>query len=209
MNSAARWSWFFGAWLILWLGSAQGATTQQPTILVFGDSLSASYGILQEQGWVSLLQERLKQRELPHQVVNASVSGETTDGGLRRLTSVLERHNPSLVILELGGNDGLRGFPLKVIERNLNQMIEAIQAAEAQVLLVGMRIPPNYGTRYTEGFHGLYQRLAQDKAIALVPFMLEQVAVKPELMQDDRIHPRAEAQPLILDNIWPHLKPLL
>ena len=209
MNSAARWSWFFGAWLILWLGSAQGATTQQPTILVFGDSLSASYGILQEQGWVSLLQERLKQRELPHQEVNASVSGETTDGGLRRLTSVLERHNPSLVILELGGNDGLRGFPLKVIERNLNQMIEAIQAAEAQVLLVGMRIPPNYGTRYTEGFHGLYQRLAQDKAIALVPFMLEQVAVKPELMQDDRIHPRAEAQPLILDNIWPHLKPLL
>jgi len=177
--------------------------------LVYGDSLSAAYGLSQEQGWVALLQERLTQRGNHFKVINASVSGETTDGGLRRLPETLERVKPNLVILELGGNDGLRGFPLPVIRNNLTAMVKAAQDAGAEVLLVGMRIPPNYGTRYAEGFHQLYQKVAETEKTALVPFLLEQVALDDNLMQDDQIHPTAAAQPLILDTIWAHLEPLL
>lgn len=182
---------------------------EPPAILVFGDSLSAAHGIQREQSWVSLLQQRLDILPEPYRVINASVGGETTDGGLRRLPDTLARVQPRLVILELGGNDGLRGFPLDVIENNLSRMIEQILAAEAKVLLVGMRIPPNYGTRYAEGFHRIYGRLAERHGIALVPFMLDNVATDPALMQSDGIHPQAEAQPRILENIWPRLEDLL
>src|SRR5690606_4733201 len=182
-----------------------GATQAAP-ILVFGDSLSAAYGIPQERSWVTLLRKRLDILAKPHPVINASVSGETTDGGLRRLPEVLERVRPKLVILELGGNDGLRGFPLPVIERNLQRLVTTIRDNGAQVILVGMRIPPNYGNRYAEGFHRLYGTIAERHELPLVPFMLEKVATDPTLMQEDRIHPRAEAQEQILDNIWPHLR---
>ena len=198
-------AWFF----LLWAGLQSAAATSASTILVFGDSLSASYGVPVERSWVTLLEKRLDIMDKPYRVINASISGETTDGGVRRLPEVLARTKPALVILELGGNDGLRGFPLKVVQENLGRMVAAAQAADAKVLLVGMRIPPNYGKRYAEGFHQLYGLVADQHESALVPFMLEEIAVKPELMQDDLIHPRAEAQAQILDNIWPHLEPLL
>lgn len=205
----ARWPSLLGGLFLLLALSPAGAATQTFSILVYGDSLSAAYGMRQEQGWAALLQERLKQRGDHFKVVNASVSGETTDGGLRRLPDTLAREKPDLVILELGGNDGLRGFPLPVIRDNLTAMVRAIQAAGAEVLLVGMRIPPNYGTRYAEGFHQLYRKIAEQQDIALVPFFLEQVALDPKLIQDDQIHPSAQAQPLLLDTLWPHLEPLL
>lgn len=205
----SRWLSILGGWLLLLAVTPTGAATQHYSILVYGDSLSAAYGLSQEQGWVALLQERLTQRGNHFKVINASVSGETTDGGLRRLPETLERVKPNLVILELGGNDGLRGFPLPVIRNNLTAMVKAAQDAGAEVLLVGMRIPPNYGTRYAEGFHQLYQKVAETEKTALVPFLLEQVALDDNLMQDDQIHPTAAAQPLILDTIWAHLEPLL
>jgi len=199
-----------GAWIfLLWAGLQSAAAAPASTILVFGDSLSASYGVPVERSWVTLLEKRLDIMDKPYRVINASISGETTDGGLRRLPEVLARTKPALVILELGGNDGLRGFPLKVVQENLSRMVTAALDANAKVLLVGMRIPPNYGKRYTEGFQQLYGQISDQHDTPLVPFMLEEIAVKPELMQDDRIHPRAEAQAQILDNIWPHLEPLL
>ncbi len=199
-----------GAWIfLLWASLQSAAAAPASTILVFGDSLSASYGVPVERSWVTLLEKRLDIMDKPYRVINASISGETTDGGLRRLPEVLARTKPALVILELGGNDGLRGFPLKVVQENLSGMVTAALDANAKVLLVGMRIPPNYGKRYTEGFHKLFGQVADQHDTPLVPFMLEEIAVKPELMQEDRIHPRAEAQAQILDNIWPHLEPLL
>src|SRR5690606_9365724 len=205
----SRWMSILGGWLLLFAIAPAGAVAQHYSILVYGDSLSAAYGLRQEQGWVALLQERLALRGDHFKVINASVSGETTDGGLRRLPETLERVKPDLVILELGGNDGLRGFPLPVIRNNLTAMVSSAKESGAEVLLVGMRIPPNYGTRYAEGFHQLYQKVAQTENVALVPFLLEQVALDSKLMQDDQIHPTATAQPLILDTLWPHLEPLL
>jgi acyl-CoA thioesterase I len=180
-----------------------------PRILVFGDSLSAAYGIEMEAGWVAQLERRLKEQGRPHQVVNASLSGETTAGGRARLPALLAGGPFELVILELGGNDGLRGLSLAQTEDNLRAMIQATRAAGAEVLLLGMRLPPNYGSTYTEGFARIYTRLAAELAAPLVPFLLEGVATDAALMQPDRIHPRAEAQPRLLDNVWPELVPLL
>ncbi|TCO81395.1 acyl-CoA thioesterase-1 [Plasticicumulans lactativorans] len=180
-----------------------------PALLVLGDSLSAAFGIDTRSGWVSLLAERLAARGLDLRVVNASISGDTTAGGLARLPPLLAEHRPRVVVIELGGNDGLRGLPLPVVRGNLESLIRASRDAGARVLLLGMRIPPNYGPRYTEAFHTLYADLAQRYEVPLVPFFLDGVAAQPGLMQDDGIHPRAEAQPRLLDNVWPALEPLL
>jgi acyl-CoA thioesterase-1 len=197
--------------LLLWLASLYGlaAPAGTPAILVLGDSLSAGYGIPAEQGWVSLLQRRLAERGFPHQVVNASISGDTTSGGLSRLPAALERHRPTLVILELGANDGLRGQLPLAMANNLGRMIELSRQAGAQVLLAEMRIPPNYGPSYTQKFQATFGELAKHYDIPLIPFLLEGVAGNPALIQEDGLHPRAEAQPRILDNVWPVLEPLL
>lgn len=179
---------------------------EPPTLLVMGDSLSAAYGIEQDEGWVTLLQERLGERA---QVVNASISGETTSGGRQRLADLLDQHSPDIVLLELGGNDGLRGLAPQQMQANLATMIEQSQAIDAEVLLLGIDIPPNYGQAYRDAFTGVYHQLADEFEVALVPFLLESVALDAELMQDDGIHPTAAAQPTILDNVWPALEPLL
>lgn len=182
---------------------------QAGTILVLGDSLSAAYGIPPQQGWVSLLEKRLQDQGYAYSVVNASSSGETTSGGLNRLPALLDRHQPDWVLVELGGNDGLRGLPLPVIRANLEQLVEQPLEAGAQVLLIGIRLPPNYGARYGNAFFELYAEVADRYRVERVPFMLEGVALDWSLMQDDGIHPNAEAQPIILDTIWQHLAPLL
>jgi acyl-CoA thioesterase-1 len=191
--------------------SANGAApAETPVILVFGDSVSAGYGLTRvEQGWVALLQTRLRQQEYVYQVVNASVSGETTAGGLARLPRALELHHPKIVILELGGNDGLRALPIAQMRTNLARMVDLASAAGAKVLLLGMRIPPNYGPDYTEQFRSSYSDLARDKKLPLVPFLLNDIALTPDLMQADGIHPNELGQPRLLDNVWPVLKPLL
>lgn len=181
----------------------------QRTILVMGDSLSAAYGVPTETAWVNLLRQRLDDRDLPWQVVNASISGETTDGGQRRLPDMLDKHSPDIVIIELGGNDGLRGFPPRVTRNNLEDMITRSQQAGATPLLVGMQMPPNYGERYTKAFAAIYPELADEHGIPFVPFFLEGIYNSDGLMQDDGIHPTAEAQPKLLDNLWPVLNPLL
>ena len=176
---------------------------------MLGDSISAAYGIEPDQGWVRLLQERLDAKMPGFSVVNASISGETTGGGLARLPKALERHAPELVIIELGGNDGLRGYPIDRIRGNLSRMVELSLASGARVLLAGMFIPPNYGQRYMQGFHGTFHEVAARHEVPLVPFLLEGVATDASLMQTDGIHPTANAQPLLLDNLWPLLEPLL
>jgi acyl-CoA thioesterase-1 len=182
----------------------------QGTLLIMGDSLSAAYGVQTDEAWVSLLRERLDDQELSGwAVVNASISGETTDGGLRRLTDLLERHQPDIVMIELGGNDGLRGFPPGVIRQNLSKMIEQSRAINARVLLVGMQIPPNYGERYTDAFAAIFPELAERYETELVPFFLVDIFNQENLMQDDDIHPTAEAQGQLLDNVWPTLEPML
>ncbi|RZI41924.1 arylesterase [Herbaspirillum sp. HC18] len=185
------------------------AYSASKTVLVLGDSLSAEYGIARGAGWVPLLEKRLKDEKIDAGIVNASISGETTSGGKARLPALLAQHRPAVVIIELGGNDGLRGLPISAAEANLRTMISESQKANAKVLLVGMQIPPNYGRDYTEKFSGLYRKLSKDAKVPLVPFLLEGVASQPDLLQADRIHPLAQAQPIMLDNIWPHLKPLL
>jgi acyl-CoA thioesterase I len=186
------------------------APAEAPVILVFGDSISAGYGLARvEQGWVALLQTRLKEQEYGYQVVNASVSGETTAGGLARLPRALMLHQPKIVILELGGNDGLRALPIAQMRANLVRMIDLSTAAGAEVLLLGMRIPPNYGPDYTEQFRLCYTEVARDKKLPLVPFLLNDIALKPNLMQADGIHPNELGQPILMANIWPSLKPLL
>jgi acyl-CoA thioesterase-1 len=187
------------------------AAAQQPqrTILVLGDSLSAGYGVKVQDGWVSLLAKRLASEGYGYRVVNASVSGETTQGGLARLPRALETHKPSIVIVELGGNDGLRGLPLAASRENLRKTVELSKSAKAKVVLVGMLIPPNYGPRYSEEFRDMFAALAQKHSVAFVPFFLDKVALKPELMQDDGIHPNALAQPQLVENLWPKLRPLL
>ena len=179
------------------------------TLLVVGDSISAAFGLDTGQGWVALLEERLAEQDYPHQVVNASISGDTSSGGAARLPALLAEHRPSLVIIELGGNDGLRGQPLAQLQQNLARMIDDSRASGAQVLLLGMLLPPNYGMRYTTAFARVYESLAHDKQVAFVPFFLEGVGGVPGMMQNDGIHPTTKAQPLMLENLWPTLKPLL
>jgi acyl-CoA thioesterase-1 len=186
------------------------AKAETPVILVFGDSVSAGYGLAHvEGGWVALLQTRLKDQEYGYQVVNASVSGETTAGGLARLPRALSLHQPKIVILELGGNDGLRALPIAQMRANLGAMADLAAAAGAKVLLLGMRMPPNYGPDFTEQFRSSYSDLARDKKLPLVPFLLNDIALFPALMQADGIHPNEQGQPKLLDNVWPALKPLL
>lgn len=180
------------------------------TLLVMGDSLSAAYGVPEETAWVNLLRQRLTDKgHNDWSVVNASISGETADGGARRLPGLLHKHQPQLVIVELGGNDGLRGFPPQVIEKNLALMLENSQQAGAQTLLVSMQIPPNYGDRYTQAFAAIFGDLAQRYDSALVPFFLDDIYNVDNLMQGDGIHPTESAQSILLDNVWPHLAPLL
>jgi acyl-CoA thioesterase I len=177
---------------------------------VFGDSISAGYGLSRvEQGWVTLLQTRLRDEDYGYHVVNASVSGETTAGGLARLPRALDLHKPKIVILELGGNDGLRALPIAQMRANLVRMVDLASAAGAKVLLLGIRMPPNYGPEYTEQFRLCYSDLARDKNLPLVPFLLNDVAQSPNLMQADGIHPNELGQPKVLANVWPSLKPLL
>jgi len=194
--------------LALFLTGTAGAHAA-PSILVVGDSLSAGYGIEIRDSWVTLLQQRLTRQGYPHKVVNASISGDTTSGGRARFPATLKRHRPQIVILELGGNDGLRGLGLPETRANLEVMIKTAQGAGAQVLLVGIHLPPNYGPEFTRKFHAIYHDLARTHKTALVPFLLEGVALTPGLMQTDGIHPRAAAQPRLLDNVWHSLETLL
>ncbi|MFO8045025.1 MAG: arylesterase [Halomonas sp.] len=199
-------------WLVLPLtlalaaGAAAALAKERPTLLVMGDSLSAAYGIETDEGWVSLLEARLDGKA---RVINASISGETSAGGASRLPELLGQHTPDIVLLELGGNDGLRGLPPGQFEANLRRMIEASQQAQAEVLLLGIDIPPNYGRAYRDAFTGVFHRLAIDFDLSLVPFLLEGVALDETLMQSDGIHPTAAGQPIILDNVWPELKALM
>lgn len=185
------------------------AQAKEHRLLVLGDSISAAYGMSLEQGWVALLAQNLADREPAPEVINASISGETTGGGLRRLPALLAQHSPSLVILELGGNDGLRGFPLSALRSNLDQLVDLSQAAGAEVILVPMEIPPNYGARYTAGFRASFVDIAKATDSTLAPFLLEGVATNPALMQADGIHPSVEAQPLLLQNILPTVQAVL
>ena len=181
----------------------------EKSILVYGDSLSAAYGIAQAQGWVTLLGERLKRERPDYSVVNASISGETTAGGLARLQKVLQERTPAVVVLELGGNDGLRGLPVAEMKKNLAAMIERSHKSGARVLLLGMRLPPNYGPEYTADFDAAFGELARRYRTALVPFLLDGFAEKPEYFQPDRMHPSEAAQPLIAERVWKALRPLL
>ena len=197
--------WVSGALtLLLW---AQGALAG--TVLVVGDSISAALGLDTRQGWVALLQKRLQEGGFEHQVVNASISGDTSSGGLARLPALLSQHQPELVIIELGGNDGLRGQPPAQLQQNLARMVDAAKASGAGVLLLGMRLPPNYGQRYTQAFAQVFTDVAADKQVPLVPFLLEGVGGVPGMMQADGIHPAVAAQPQMLQNVWPTLEPLL
>ena len=199
-------------WLFLVLVSfqSQAAETQRKNLLIVGDSLSAAYGIDSDAAWVELLKDRLEQ-ETPGNwnVANASISGETTDGGLRRLPDLLDKHDPAIVVIELGGNDGLRGFPPNVIRTNLAKMIQLSQQHGAEVLLVGIEIPPNYGQRYTTAFANVFSSLAEEYNLSFVPFFLADVYDGEAMMQADGIHPTAKAQPQLLDNIWSELLALL
>jgi len=179
------------------------------TLLVYGDSLSAAYGIDEDEGWVTLLSYRLNLEQYPFRVINGSVSGETTTGGLERLPAMLDSYTPDILILELGGNDGLRGLPLEILKQNMESMIELAENSGAQIILTGIQIPPNYGPRYAVPFAEIYAELADEKNLALVPFLIEGIPEQTELMQRDGIHPKAEAQILILDNVWPVLEPAL
>ena len=196
--------------LLLALASPSARADQtSPAILVFGDSLSAGYGIRVEQGWVSLLARKISQLGYGFRLINASVSGETTAGGLARLPHALEVQQPRILILELGSNDGLRGLPLGNTQDNLERMIMLAQARGITVLLLGMRLPPNYGERYTSGFMSMDADLPQAHKLVLVPFLLDRVALDPALMQADGMHPNEAGQPLLLDNVWPKLESLL
>lgn len=199
---------FFLLVLAISLAVPSAAAERRP-LLVLGDSLSAAYGIAPEDGWVHLLARRLAASDAPRAVVNASVSGETTAGGLARLPALLAEHRPALVLVELGANDGLRGLPLDAIRGNLVQMLEAVRASGAQALLLGIELPVNYGTRYREGLRAMYRGLAAEFNVPLVPFLLEGVALDDGLMQEDGLHPRAAGQPRVLENVWPLLAPLL
>ncbi|MCX4028285.1 arylesterase [Endozoicomonas sp. SM1973] len=183
--------------------------SQANTLLIFGDSLSAGYGLKEHEGWVHLLKQRIARDYPTYQVVNASISGETTTGGLARLTSTLDKFKPTIVLLELGANDGLRGLPIPQMQRNLQNMIQQIKKSGSEVILMEMRIPPNYGKRYTELFQNSYSQLAKQEEIKLMPFFLKKIAGQQQYLQPDNLHPNAKAQPLLLDNIWEFINPLL
>ncbi|MDC8774418.1 arylesterase [Roseateles albus] len=206
---------YFSALALGWLAPGFVEATeakQAPLILVVGDSLSAEYGLARGQGWVALLEQRLKEKKLPQRVMNASISGDTTAGGRARLGALLTQHKPSVVVIELGGNDALRGLPLAASLDNLAAMTRAAKASGAKVLLLGMQVPPNYGASYGREFAGLFERVAKEEKAALLPFLLKGVADRPDAMdwfQPDRIHPLAKAHPLMLDLVWPKLQPLL
>ncbi|KVA75102.1 arylesterase [Burkholderia ubonensis] len=181
----------------------------QPVIVVLGDSLSAEYGLPRDTGWVALLRQRLATERIDYSVANASVSGDTTSGGRARLPAVLARLKPAIVVVELGANDALRGVPLATTERNLREIVADAQRARAKVVLVGMFVPPNYGPDYTQKFHRIYTRLSKDLGVPLVPFLLAGIENRPDMFQADQIHPTRQAQGVLLDNVWPSLKPLL
>ena len=189
--------------------SSHNQKTSSVPILVLGDSLSAAFGIEKSQGWVNLLNQKLIEQHYPYTVINASISGETSQGGVQRLPQLLKKYHPKIVILELGANDGLRGLNLTMLQRNLQMMISGCQREKAQVLLIGMRLPPNYGPQYTQQFHQIYIDLAKSNRLALVPFLLDGVATRTELMQTDGLHPVAEAQPTLLNTVWDKLSALL
>lgn len=207
-------NWVTALLLILVFTSGSSLAEERPVILVVGDSLSAAYNIPTAAGWVSLLEDRLAKEHLVKkqanwQVVNASISGETTGGGLTRLPSLLRQHQPEIVLLELGANDGLRGLPPQLITNNLEKMLILSKQSGAQVMLIGILLPPNYGPAYLTQFEQTYPKLAKKHQLPLVPFLLEGVADKPELMQEDGLHPTAKAQPKLLETVWLELKPLL
>jgi acyl-CoA thioesterase-1 len=195
--------------LFLFLLAIPAWGAEAPTVLVFGDSLSAGYGIDVDQSWTALLQSRLQAQGYEHQVVNASISGDTTEGGASRIHSTLERFRPSVVILELGGNDGLRGIPTKRMRHNLRLIIESSKSSGAAVVLLGIRIPPNYGGRYTEEFENVFRELASELDVPWIEFFMAGIATDEDLMQDDGIHPNANAQPILLDNAWPIIQQAL
>ncbi|MGF6676333.1 acyl-CoA thioesterase-1 [Paraburkholderia sp. WSM4174] len=181
----------------------------KPVIVVLGDSISAEYGLPRDTGWVALMRQRLAEERIDYSVANASISGDTTSGGRARLPALMERLKPSIVIVELGANDALRGVPLSTTEDNLRTIIEQAQQGHAKVVLVGMYVPPNYGPDYTQKFHGLYGQLSKEFHVPLVPFLLAGIADKPDMFQADQLHPTQQAQPLLLNNVWPTVKPLL
>ncbi|MFG0231817.1 arylesterase [Achromobacter sp. AONIH1] len=187
--------------------SAQGSAPR--AVLVLGDSLSAEYGIKRGTGWVPLLSERISQQYPKYKVVNASISGDTTSGGVARLPALLRQHAPAVVVLELGSNDALRGLSLTMTEQNLRNMAQAARQADADVVIVGMQIPPNYGRDYTQRFAQLFPTVAKDEKARLVPFLMEGIATNRAMFQADGIHPNEDAQPQLLDNVWPALRPLL
>lgn len=195
--------------ILLGVHPAAGAQSVAPVLLVVGDSISAAYGLSMERGWVQLLRGRLQSEHYPYQVVNASITGDTTSGGRARLPGLLRQHRPAVVVVELGGNDGLRGGDLRAMRDNLDAMVTASLKAGARVLLVGMRMPPNYGPAYTRQFEAAYADVARAHKVPLVPFLFDGFGESNELFQTDRIHPTAAAQPRLLDNIWPTLKSLL
>ncbi|MBU9518636.1 arylesterase [Burkholderia multivorans] len=189
--------------------AAPAATAGQPVIAVLGDSLSAEYGLPRDTGWVALLRQRLATERIDYSVANASVSGDTTSGGRARLPAVLQRLKPSIVVVELGANDALRGVPLATTEQNLRDIVADARRAHAKVVLVGMYVPSNYGPDYTQKFHAVYTRLSKELDVPLVPFLLAGIENKPDMFQSDQIHPTQQAQRVLLDNVWPTLKPLL
>lgn len=197
--------------ILVWalIAAVPPAHADAPAILVLGDSLSAGYGLDAQAGWVTLLQRRLADKGYPHHVVNASISGDTSSGGIARLPVALDRNHPAIVLIELGGNDGLRALPVKALRDNLGKLVDLSRAAGAQVLLLEMRIPSNYGATYTEAFTHSFTEVAQSRKIALVPFFLLSFVGKPGAFQDDNIHPSAASQPAMLDAVWPSLLPLL
>ncbi|WP_324770057.1 arylesterase [Pokkaliibacter plantistimulans] len=204
MDCAAVMTFLKRTLVLLWLVSGSAAAN---TLLILGDSLSAGYGINPDKGWVALVRQQLQ--PLGWQVINASVSGDTSAGGLTRLPSLLQRHQPQIVLIELGGNDGLRGLPPQSLQHNLSRMAELSQLAGARPLLLGMRLPPNYGPVYTQAFAQSYQDVSNTLNIPLLPFFLEDVALHPELMQTDNIHPNEQGQPLMAERVWQWLQPLL
>ena len=199
----------WAVFLLVTLAASASAYSAPKTVLVVGDSLSAEYGIARGAGWVSLLEQKLKAEKVEARVVNASISGETTSGGRARLPALLGQHRPDIVVIELGANDGLRGLPVSSAEANLRAMVAMARDKKAKVLLVGMRMPPNYGRAYTEKFFDMFKKVSAETRSPLVPFMLEGVADKPAMFQQDRLHPLANAHPIILSNIWPQFASLI
>ncbi|HEY8568634.1 arylesterase [Microbulbifer sp.] len=188
---------------------AQGAADGSKTLLILGDSISAAYGIDEREGWVQLLRDRLEEKDLAVKVVNASVSGETSAGGLARLPRLLSEHGPKWLVVELGGNDGLRGYPPRALQQNLVRMVQLAREQGAEVLLLGMQMPPNYGKAYTQAFAAVYPQVAAAEQVPLVPFFLETVALVEGAMQNDGIHPTAKAQPALLEHVWPCLESIM